>query len=139
MKRARLKATELIAMPVERESNGTRLGISARREGWLKPIAMPCTRTRSANSSTPITPLAVRKNSVPAWSRAMVCAAIMMRSRSKRSANTPPRGPMKTAGSRSAQATRPSQKPDWVKSQVSQPTAVRCIQVPISETALPEM
>ena len=56
MKRARLKATELIAIPVGRASGGTRLGIRARREGWLNPIATPWTRTSSAKSSTSITP-----------------------------------------------------------------------------------
>jgi hypothetical protein len=37
-----------------------------------------------------------------------------------------------------AKATTPIQVLDWVSSQVSQPTATRCTQVPISETELPE-
>ena len=44
---------------------------------------------------------------------------------------------MKTEGKRSTKATAPSQAPDSVSFQVNQPTAMRCIQVPISETALP--
>src|SRR3546814_18724762 len=59
--------------------------------------------------------------------------------RSTRSAIAPPRGPAKIEGKNSAAAISPSQAPDSVSSQVSQPTAPRWIQVPISEKTLPDV
>ncbi|MGA3306879.1 MAG: hypothetical protein ABSC26_12875 [Stellaceae bacterium] len=38
---------------------------------------------------------------------------------------------------RSAAAHNPSQVPEWVSCQASQPTATRCTQVPESEIRLP--
>ena len=57
--------------------------------------------------------------------------------RSQRSAAAPATGPTRMTGKKSANAMMPSQSPEWVICQVSQPTEIRCIQVPISETALP--
>ena len=82
-------------------------------------------------------PVQVSRNSVAAWHIASVCEARMMRSRSTRSAMAPPSGPKKTEGKRSAKATSPSQACECVSSQVSQPTPMRCIQVPTSDTELP--
>jgi hypothetical protein len=42
-----------------------------------------------------------------------------------------------TVGKRSAKAITPSQAPDCVSCQASQPVTTRCIQVPMSEIALP--
>ena len=84
-----------------------------------------------------IVPVTVSTNRVAAWIIDRICEARMMRRRSKRSAIAPPIGPKKTDGKRSAKATSPSHVPDWVSSQVSHPTPMRCIQVPISDTELP--
>jgi hypothetical protein len=84
-----------------------------------------------------IAPLAVSANRVSAWSMIRVWAILITRSRSVRSASAPPNGPIRTPGNRSANATRPSTAPEWLSSQASQPTPIRCIQVPISETLLP--
>ena len=65
------------------------------------------------------------------------CVTLMIPTRSRRSASAPASGLRKTTGKNSAIETMPSQVPEWVKVQVSQPTATRCIQTPISETALP--
>ena len=56
-----------------------------------------------------------------------------MRRRSNRSASAPASGLRMTVGNRSAKAIRPSQVPDLVSCQASQPTATRCSHVPISE------
>ena len=48
-----------------------------------------------------------------------------------------PNGPITTEGNKSAKATKPSTAPDSLSSQASQPTPIRCIQVPISEMLLP--
>jgi len=48
-------------------------------------------------------------------------------------------GVMTTVGKRSANASNPSQVPDWVNSQVSQPSAMRCVQPPTSERAAPSV
>ena len=64
-------------------------------------------------------------------------AILITRSRSTRSASAPPNGPIRTPGNRSANATSPRTAPEWLSSQASQPTPIRCIQVPISETLLP--
>ena len=61
----------------------------------------------------------------------------MMPTRSRRSARAPASGLKKTTGKNSAIDMTPSQVPEWVKVQASQPTATRCIQMPTSETALP--
>ena len=67
-----------------------------------------------------------------------VCAMRIRRSRSKRSASAPPNGPIAIVGNKSANATRPRMAPEWLSSQASQPAPIRCIQVPIRETVLPE-
>ena len=59
------------------------------------------------------------------------------RSRSQRSATAPAIGAISTTGKKSAKATTPSQKPDSVSCQVSQPMAMRSIHMPVSDTALP--
>ena len=66
-----------------------------------------------------------------------ICVTRMIPTRSRRSARAPASGLRKTTGKNSAIETMPSQVPEWVKVQASQPTATRCIQTPISETALP--
>ena len=86
-----------------------------------------------------IAPLAVNPNSASAWSMIRLWAILITRSRSARSASAPPNGPISTPGNRSAKATRPTTAPEWLSSQASQPTPMRCIQVPISETLLPAM
>ena len=57
--------------------------------------------------------------------------------RSKRSASAPTTGATIIVGMNSAAATAPSQAADPVSSHVSQPTATRCIHVPITDTKLP--
>ncbi len=55
-----------------------------------------------------------------------------------RSTTAPAMGATKVEGKNSAKDMMPSQAPEWVSCQVTQPTAIRCIQVPMSETKLPE-
>ena len=127
----------LIATAVEISARGTRLGTRARREGWLKPMTIPFTKTRANNISIVMTSNQVRRQRAADRIIASVWVMAMTLRRLIRSATAPPMGPMKTEGNRSANATAPSQPPDSVNSQVSQPTAMRCIQVPTSETELP--
>ncbi len=82
-------------------------------------------------------PLAVSANKVSAWARESAWVILVTRSLSQRSATAPAIGPRSMVGKRSAKATRPSQAPDWVSCQVSQPVATRCIQNPTSEIELP--
>jgi hypothetical protein len=84
-----------------------------------------------------IRPEAVSAKSTSAWAIMIAWPSLSARRRSQRSAAAPAKGPTTTVGKRSAKAMAPSQAPDSVSCQVSQPTATRCIQVPISETALP--
>ena len=65
------------------------------------------------------------------------CASFMICSWSQRSAATPAKGAITTAGNRSANAITPSQVVEPVSSQVSQPVAILCVQVPISDTQFP--
>ena len=81
--------------------------------------------------------VAVSANSASAWTMIRLCATLITCRRSTRSASAPPNGPISTPGKRSAKATRPSTAPEWLSSQASQPTPMRCIQVPISDTLLP--
>jgi hypothetical protein len=136
-KRAALNTMLLIATAVASSGLGTRFGISASRAGWLKPITAPWNSTSASRSGTVIAPLAVSTNSASAWSMIRVWATLITRSRSARSASAPPNGPISTPGNRSANATSPSTAPEWLSSQASQPTPIRCIQVPISEMPLP--
>ena len=138
-KRARLNTMLLIATAVASAERGTRLGTSARRAGWTRPSTRPPSITRPIKSSTVMSPVAVSANRVSDCSMINDCAMRIRRSRSKRSASAPPNGPITIVGNRSANATRPRIAPEWLSSQASQPTAIRCIQVPISETLLPAM
>ena len=137
MKRAVLKTTELMATAVERCSLSTRLETTASLEGWLKPITTPFRNVRPTTSQILAAPLQTSTAITMAWIMAMDWASMMMRIRSNLSASTPPIGPMMMDGARSAKATAPSQKPDSVRFQVSQPTAIRCIHKPMSDTELP--
>ncbi len=65
------------------------------------------------------------------------CVMRMMPTRSRRSASTPASGLKTNTGRKSASETSPSQVPEWVSVQVSQPTATRCSHQPISEMPLP--
>ena len=137
MKRAELNTMLLIATAVARSRRGTRLGTSASRAGWLKPITTPLNSTSASSSGTVISPLTVSANRTRDCAMISSCATLITRRRSTRSASAPPKGPITTVGNRSAKATRPRTAPDWLSSQASQPTPIRCIQVPISETLLP--
>ena len=55
----------------------------------------------------------------------------------RRSASTPASGLRKTTGKNSAIDIMPSQAPEWVSVQASQPTETRCSHVPIRPIALP--
>ena len=48
-------------------------------------------------------------------------------------------GPTTTTGKKSQNDRMPSQKPEPVSCQASQPMAIRCIHIPTSETPLPRM
>jgi len=61
----------------------------------------------------------------------------IVRTRSRRSASTPAKGARNKTGRKSASEINPSQAPEWVKLQVSQPTATRSSHQPISEMLLP--
>ena len=82
-------------------------------------------------------PLTVRTNRATAWKSAMVWLVFTTLSRSQRSAAAPAIGPTRITGKKSAKAMTPSQKPDSVNCQVSQPMAIRCIHMPTSEMPLP--
>ena len=66
-----------------------------------------------------------------------ICVTRMMPTRSRRSARAPASGLKNTTGKNSAIDSMPSQAPEWVRVQASQPTATRCIHTPVSETAFP--
>ncbi len=66
-----------------------------------------------------------------------ICVTRMMPTRSRRSARAPASGLRNTTGKNSAIDIMPSQVPEWVSVQASQPTDTRCIQMPINDTALP--
>lgn len=85
-----------------------------------------------------IRPVTVSSHSAVAWVSDSHWPVSMMVRRSWRSASTPPNNPTARAGNRSAKATAPSQNPEWVRSQASQPTPNRCTHVPISESVLPD-
>lgn len=72
-----------------------------------------------------------------AWASDTIWLVLTTCRRSQRSAAAPAIGPTSMTGKKSANETMPSQRPEWVNCQVSQPIEIRCIQVPISETAFP--
>jgi len=84
-----------------------------------------------------ISPAMVSAASDAACTSASACAPMAMRLRSTRSAMAPPMGPSSSAGARSANTMMPSQVPERVNSQVSQPTATRCTHSPTRLSALP--
>ncbi len=137
MKRAELKITELIANADAREARSTRLGINARRAGWEMPPAIPSSITRANNSSMVIVSVHTRMARRLAWAQPQSWVIRMMLTRSARSASTPANGLRNSTGRKSASDTSPSQVPECVKVQASQPTATRCSHQPISEMPLP--
>ncbi len=137
MKRAQLKMTELIASAEASEARSTRLGISASRAGCARPLAIPSSITNANKSSTVIASVHTRTASSVAWAQPASWVMRMMPTRSRRSASTPASGLRNSTGRKSASETSPSQVPEWVSVQASQPTATRCSHQPISEMPLP--
>lgn len=137
MKRAKLKKTALTAIAPGNRLCGIRAGISAKRAGWLRAAMLPRSVTSTTSSQMSRMPKKDAANSVEAWAIATLWVRKQMRFGSPRSAMTPPIGLRMTAGNRSAKATMPSQVADSVNCQVSQPMAIRCVQLPISETKSP--
>ena len=128
--RARLKMTAVSAIAADRLALLTRLGTIASRTGQLNAALRPLTSTRTPKISTVINPAKVSPQrraeltATTAWPKRRIT------SRSMRSATTPASGERKTVGNNSAKAIIPSQVPDSVSSQTSQPVATRCSQVP---------
>ena len=98
---------------------------------------MPWMVISTTISPTVTWPLAVAANSTDACSSRTNWLTLTTCSRSHRSAAAPAIGAIRITGKKSANATTPSQKPDSVNCQVSQPTAIRSIHMPVSDTALP--
>ena len=138
MKRARLNTTELIASADGSEARSTRFGISAIRAGCDTELVMPSSSTSANNSSIVIVSVIDEQRQ-----EARLGAGGQLRQaqdpRPGRAGRPAPRrtGSKTSAGRKSASATRPSQVPEWVRVQVSQPTATRCSHQPISEMPLP--
>ena len=80
---------------------------------------------------------AVNAHRMLAWISERTWLVLTTRRRSQRSAAAPAIGPTSITGQKSANAMTPSQRPEWVICQVSQPTEMRCIQVPMREMAFP--
>jgi hypothetical protein len=137
MKRARLKMIELIATAGPRSARGTSDGTSASRAGWLNATTMPWMAVSRTINATLMWPLAVAANSTTACASRTNWLVFTRLSRSRRSATAPANGAITITGKKSANATTPSQKPDSVSFQVSQPIAIRSIHMPVSENALP--
>ena len=98
---------------------------------------MPWMAVSATISPTVMWPLAVAANSTDACTSRTNWLILTTRRRSQRSAAAPANGAIRITGKKSANATTPSQKPDSVNCQVSQPIAIRSIHMPISDTALP--
>ena len=135
--RARLKMTELIASADGKEPRSTSVGISASRAGWASALAMPSSSTSVNSRWIVIQSVHTRIANSVAWTQPESCDRRMIHTRSRRSARTPANGLKNRTGRKSASETRPSQVPEWVSVQASQPTAIRCIHQPTSEIALP--
>jgi hypothetical protein len=132
-----LKTIELLATADARSVSATSDGTSASRAGWLNATTMPWKAVRATSMAMFICPLAVSANRVVACNSEMVWLVFTTRRRSQRSAAAPAIGPMSSTGKKSAKATIPSHKPDFVISQVSYPMAILCIHIPMRDTALP--
>ena len=137
--RAPLKIMALREMAVVSNSGGTRLGARDNRAGWLMPTAHPVRKVKMVRCQTFKMPEADKANSTSADSAAATCAQTMTMMRLYRSAKAPPKGPNRNTGAKSAIAMIPSHAGEWVNSHVSQPTAIRCIQVPINDRPLPKI
>jgi hypothetical protein len=135
--RAMLKISELMPMAEDRSCRATRLGVSDRRSGWLKAITTPRKIVSPSSHQMVIVPVITRPASAAPCSIASTWNTRSAVSRSTRSATAPASGAMSMVGNRSAKAMTPSQVGDSVSSQVSQPTAMRCTQVPSWDTRLP--
>ena len=80
---------------------------------------------------------AVRKNRATPCAMIRTWASLMTFATSQRSVIAPATGAKMTTGNMSAKAMMPSQAPEPVNSQVSQPTPTLRIQKPIREMMLP--
>ena len=127
--RAPLKIMALREMAVVSNSRGTKLGARDNRAGWLMPIAHPVRKVKMTRCQTFKRSEADKANSAQTITKMRLC----------RSAKAPPKGPNKITGAKSAIAMMPNQAGEWVNSHVSQPTAIRCIQVPINDKPLPKI
>ena len=137
--RAPLKIMALREMAVVSNSRGTKLGARDNRAGWLMPIAHPVRKVKMTRCQTFKRPEVDKAKSTSADNAATTCAQTITKMRLCRSAKAPPKGPNKITGAKSAIAMMPNQAGEWVNSHVSQPTAIRCIQVPINDRPLPKI
>ena len=135
--RARLNTTELIASAEASDSRPTNVGIKARREGCATPLAMPSISTRANRISIVIASVTTKIANRHACAQPIHWVMRIVQTRSRRSASTPAKGARNRTGRKSASEINPSQAPEWVKVQVSQPTATRSSHQPISEMLLP--
>src|SRR4051812_43155897 len=108
MKRAVLKIVELSATAADRSARVTRLGIMARRAGWLMALTTPIAAARANSQPIVIAPAQVSAASAIAWTMARHWVTLTTAKRSRRSAKVPAIGLRITVGNRSANDTNPS-------------------------------
>lgn len=98
---------------------------------------MPRTSARSTIHPTDTTPRYDSVASVSAWTHATDWAMMSIFRLSTRSAMKPAYSDRKRMGTLVAALTAPSQASESVSSRTSQPIAVTCSQVPLSESRCP--
>src|SRR5262249_37543473 len=115
------------------------LAIDASLAGCATAWAEPSASVSRNSSQIAISPVYVSTARRMAWLIDTIWVIRITQMRSRRSASAPAMGLRNTTGARSATATSPSQVPEWVSCQASQPTVTRCSQVPIREMAFPSV
>src|SRR5262245_8453398 len=135
--RARLNPLELSAMAPASSLRSTSSMTSACRAGISKALMRPFAAASAISHPIVMWPDVVNHQSAPASSARSVWQIRTAFSRSTRSATTPPCRENRRTGRLAADATSPTRKELFDSSRASQPVAMACIHVPISDTVWP--
>ena len=135
--RAALNRLELSATAFGSSSRPTISKVSAWRAGASSTSTVPRSAASSSTSQVVMTPASVRAASTPAITIEMTCVQITVRRASRRSTITPANRPNTVNGRNWQSASRPTASGECDSSSTSQPVAMFCIHVPLTDITCP--